>query len=153
MIYLQCLNDIKEVNRVILDPSVNDDISCDDTKGIAFELLSEQLEFTGVFKDGVLSGLFMLVPINQVTAEIHTCLLPSIHGKNAMIAGRLLLSHLFTKYQKAISWVPSPNRKALIYALKLGFQVEGVNRASFLKNGELVDQKLVGLTKGDYLCQ
>lgn len=151
MITLQPLNDIKVINRVILDAAVNDDISDDASKNHELQQLPHTFECLGIYQDEEIKGLFMLVPQNAVTAEIHTCLL--LRGRAAFKAGQLLLEYLFSKYQKAISYTPSNNRKALIYAIGLGFKKEGILTQSFLKNGELLNQTLVGLTKGEYLCQ
>ncbi|WP_307891303.1 GNAT family N-acetyltransferase [Acinetobacter seifertii] len=84
---------------------------------------------------------------------MHTCLLPSLRGSRAVEAGKLILKLIFENHQKVISWIPENNRKAKLFAQMLGFQVEGINRASFLKDGKLLDQFLVGLTKGEYSCQ
>lgn len=151
MITLQSLNDLDLINRVILDAAVNDDISDDATKNHELQHLPHAFECLGIYQDEEIRGLFMLVPHNAVTAEIHTCLL--LRGKEAFQAGQLLLDYLFSNYQKAISYTPSTNKKALFYALRLGFKKEGVLTQSFLKNGMLVDQVVVGLTKGEYLCQ
>ncbi len=151
MITLQPLSDIDVINRVILDAAVNDDISDDASKNHEIQQLPHSFECLGIYQDKEIKGLFMLAPQNAVTAEIHTCLL--LRGKEAFQAGKLLLEHLFSKYLKAISYTPSSNRKALIYAIGLGFKKEGVLTQSFLKNGVLLDQTLVGLTKGEYLCQ
>lgn len=151
MITLQPLNDLDLINRVILDAAVNDDISDDASMSHEIQQLPHAFECLGIYQDGEIKGLFMLVPQNAVTAEIHTCLL--LRGKEAFQAGQLLLDYLFSNYQKAISYTPSTNKKALFYALRLGFKKEGVLTQSFLKNGELLDQTLVGLTKGEYLCQ
>lgn len=151
MITLQPLNDLDLINRVILDTAVNDDISDDASKNHELQQLPHTFECLGIYQNEEVKGLFMLVPQNAVTAEIHTCLL--LRGKEAFQAGEILLDYLFSNYQKAISYTPSTNKKALFYALRLGFKKEGVLTQSFLKNGELLDQTLVGLTKGEYLCQ
>ena len=151
MITLQPLNELDLINRVILDAAVNNDISDDASKNHEIQQLPHTFECLGIYQHGEIKGIFMLLPQNAVTAEIHTCLL--LRGKEAFQAGRLLLSYLFNKYQKAISYTPLTNKKALFYALRLGFKKEGVLTQSFLKNGVLVDQVVVGLTKGEYLCQ
>lgn len=153
MMKLHVVGDVAVINRLMTDESVNADVSDDNTVGITFDALPSHCEFLGIYLDGSIQGFFVLVPQNTVTAEIHTCLLPSIRGVTALQAGKLLLNYLFSKYQKAISWIPDGNRKALLYSLKLGFVVEGLSQQSFLKNGQLIDQKLVGMTRERYLCQ
>lgn len=146
------LTSLDDINKIILDPSVQDDISDDPTKGSVIQSLSNY-EWIGVVEDGQIQGLFVLITLNSISVEIHTCLLPSLRGSKAFQAGELILNLIFKNYEKVISWVPENNRKAKLFSLRLGFQVEGINRASFLKNGKLQDQILVGLTKGEYLCQ
>lgn len=145
--------DINQINKIMLDLSVVDDISDDYSKGCAIHTLPENFEFMAIYDLGQLQGFYVITPLNAVTAEIHTCLLPTIRGKKAILAGTLLLNCLFSRYLKAISWVPEINRKALIYAIRLGFSVEGINKKSFFKNSCLIDQKLVGLTREEWLCQ
>ena len=96
MITLQPLNDIKVINRVILDAAVNDDISDDASKNHEIQQLPHTFECLGIYQDEEIKGLFMLVPQNAVTAEIHTCLL--LRGKEAFQAGRLLLDYLSVSY-------------------------------------------------------
>jgi hypothetical protein len=43
--------------------------------------------------------------------------------------------------------VPAHNRLALAFAEAAGMKVYGRNHASFLKNGELLDQICLGLSK------
>lgn len=150
---LVAINDVEMINQVMSDISVIDDISDDYSKGCVFRTLPESFEFMAIYDLGQLQGFYVITPLNTVTAEIHTCLLPGIRGGKALNAGRLLLDYLFSKYLKAISWVPEINRKALIYAIRLGFSIEGVNKKSFFKNSCLIDQTLVGLTREKWLCR
>lgn len=146
------LTNLEDINKIILNQHVQDDISDDLTKNQAVQSL-KNYEWIGVVDDDQLQGLFVLISQNSISVEIHTCLLPSMRGSKAFRAGELILNLIFKNYEKVISWVPENNRKAKLFSLLLGFQVEGINRASFLKNGKLQDQILVGLTKGEYLCQ
>ena len=146
------LTNLEDINRILLNEYIQDDISDDPTKGHAIQSLQNH-EWIGVVDDDHLQGLFLLVSQNSISIEIHTCLLPTLRGNKAIEAGKLILDLIFKKYEKVISWVPENNRKAKLMALRLGFEIEGINRASFLKNGKLHDQFLVGLTKGEFLCQ
>ncbi|MCH7391815.1 GNAT family N-acetyltransferase [Acinetobacter dispersus] len=146
------LTSLEDVNKIILNEHIQDDISDDPTKGFAIQSLQNH-EWIGVVDDDQIQGLFLLVSQNSISVEIHTCLLPSLRGIKAIEAGKLILNLIFQKYEKVISWIPENNRKAKLMSYRLGFEVEGINRASFLKNGKLHDQFLVGLTKGEFLCQ
>lgn len=153
MIEIKELTNLNKINEIMLNPFVQDDISDDFSKGIELSEIPQNIQFMGVYLNSELHGFYMLVPQNSVTVEVHTCLLPSLRGKNAIQAGKIIIAYMFSNYRKIVSYVPSGNKKAEIYALLLGFKIEGINRESYLKDGKLIDMKLVGITKGEYLCQ
>lgn len=106
--------------------------------------------------DGMPGGVFLVHAQNSYCYEMHTCLLPRLWGRQAAYAAQLLLAWAFTETQclKMVSNVPANNRQALRFALAGGMVKEGVNRASYMQRGELVDQILVGITKKEWeLCQ
>lgn len=100
------------------------------------------------------AGCFLFHAHNAVTFEVHTCLTPQMWGPKAREAARLAQIWIFTNTpaQKLVTHVPSYNAVALRFALRCGFTQEGVNRASFLRGGELLDQHLLGLTKKEWQC-
>ena len=100
-------------------------------------------------------GVYLVHPHNSVTYEIHTCLLPIAWGSKARQAGKLVLDWMFanTPCQKVITQVPQTNALALRYAKRCGMVVEGNNRQSFLKNGQLLDMTQLGITKKEHTCQ
>jgi RimJ/RimL family protein N-acetyltransferase len=99
-------------------------------------------------------GVYMLVPQSSRCFEIHTCILPSGYGRPAAEASQLILRYLFDGARpladKLISRVPADNPRALAYSLRAGLKPEGVNRASFLRNGKLLDQTWVGITRTEW---
>ena len=100
-------------------------------------------------------GVYLIHRHNAVTYEIHTCLLPAAWGNKSKKAGKLVLDWIFqnTPCQKVITQVPEDNSLALRYAIRCGMVQEGVNRASFLKNGKLLDMTQLGITKKEHTCQ
>jgi len=108
-----------------------------------------------VIDDGEVLGAYFLHPHNMVTYEIHTCLLPAAWGKKAREAAKLVLSWMFanTGCMKVITNVPENNERAFAYAKRAGLSVEGINKSSFMKNGELLNQKMMGITKEEFVCQ
>lgn len=103
--------------------------------------------------DGEPAGVFMLHQHNAACWEVHTCLLPRAWGQPAAQAAQLLLAYAFgIGARKVITHVPSYNRLALRFAKAAGMTQEGVNRASFAKNGELLDQIMLGITEKEWLC-
>lgn len=145
--------DAKRITEIINDPSISDLLCDDNTQNTVIDDCSGQY-WIGVFDDdNVMQGAFLLIPQNSVCVDIHTCLLPILHGNQAIQAGQMLLNIVFASYQKAVTSVSVNNRRASLFAARLGFKTEGVNRQSFLKNGQLLDQKVMGLTIGEYICQ
>ena len=100
-------------------------------------------------------GMYLVHPHNCVTYEIHTCLLPIAWGGKARQAGKLVLDWIFanTNCQKVVTQVPQTNALALRYAKRCGMVVEGNNRQSYLKNGQLLDMTQLGITKKEHTCQ
>jgi RimJ/RimL family protein N-acetyltransferase len=94
-------------------------------------------------------GVFFYHPHSTVLWEVHTCVLPEFWGEPATTAARAGLAWMIenTPCRKVITHVPRTNQKARMFALRVGLKDEGVNRASFLKDGDLVDQYLMGITE------
>ena len=106
--------------------------------------------------DGAPAGVFLVHAHNTVCYEMHTCLLPRTWGQQAKDAAQMLLRWAFedTDCQKMITTVPAYNRPALRFAKAGGMSQEGINRASFMRNGELIDQIMLGITKQEWkTCQ
>jgi RimJ/RimL family protein N-acetyltransferase len=106
--------------------------------------------------DDAPAGVFLLHAVRAYCYEVHTCLLPRIWGAGAAKAARLLIAHVFTEIgaKKLVTNVPNNNRLALRFAKASGLKVEGVNRQSFLRNGEMEDQIMLGITIREWTsCQ
>lgn len=100
--------------------------------------------------DSEVMGVFMLVPVNAITYEVHTCIQPEYWGKKAAEAARLLIDWMFgnTPCRKIITHVPAYNRLAYRFAKQAGLADEGLIKNSFLKHGQVYDQHLLGIAKG-----
>lgn len=102
------------------------------------------------------AGVFLLHAVRSQCYEVHTCLLPRIWGQRASIAAQLLIDHVFNVIcaQKLITNVPAKNRPALRFAKASGLVIEGVNRESFMRDGVMEDQIMLGITKKEWeSCQ
>lgn len=95
--------------------------------------------------------LFILIPYNFVTYEVHTCVLPQYRGKEATRATKVGAKWMFTETpcQKINTFIPITNTQAYALARSAGMKIEGVNKKSFLKDGVLYDQIMMGLCKED----
>ena len=97
-----------------------------------------------------LLGIFILVPQNCATYEIHTCLLPCAWGARAAVAALGITPWFFAQIDRChriVTNVPANNRLALRFARKAGMTQYGLNPLSFLKAGVLHDQHLLGLSR------
>jgi len=106
-----------------------------------------------VWIDAAGHGVFMLHPHNAITFEVHTCLLESGKGLATMLA-KDVIKWIFenTPCERLITNVPDNNRLALRLAERAGMKQFGVNEKSFKKNGELLDQIMLGISRED-ICQ
>jgi hypothetical protein len=96
-----------------------------------------------------LLGLFVLYPQNAVCWEIHTRLLPCAWGARAAEAAKGILEWLWTNTPavRLVTSAPGNNRLAIRFAEAGGLSRFGRNPASYLKNGKLHDQILLGISK------
>lgn len=105
--------------------------------------------------NGDVGGVFLVHALNGYCYEMHTCLLPRTWGEQAAKAAQMLAGWVFNVAggEKLVTNVPANNRAARRFALAGGMQQEGINRASFMKGGKMIDQIFLGITKGEWLCQ
>ena len=106
--------------------------------------------------DGEPAGVFLAHQTNSFCYEMHTCMLPRIWGDVAAKAAQMLAAHVFYELggEKLITLVPAYNRAALRFAKSGGMQQEGINRASYRRNGVMIDQIMLGITKQEWItCQ
>jgi RimJ/RimL family protein N-acetyltransferase len=115
--------------------------------------VGEPIVYLAAFEGTELGGVWIYHPHNLATYEVHTCCLPEWWGPRALEAARRTLIWIteHTPCRKVITHVPVTNRAAYRFACKVGMIDEGLNRASFLKNGVLIDQHLLGITE-DEIC-
>ncbi len=104
--------------------------------------------------DAEVTALFVLVPQNSATLEVHTCIKKKHRGRRAVLSAKSMLIWVFsnTDAEKVITNIPFYNRPAKSFALMSGLSVEGINRMSIMKNGILYNQWFMGITKGE-VCQ
>ena len=109
---------------------------------------SESLWYVVAEDAGELLGLWLLVPLNSICWEIHTCLLPCAYGPRGQAAAKEMAAWIWanTPCRRLVTTVPKPNQLALRFAVRAGMQEYGRNPASFLKNGVLHDQVLLGMS-------
>ena len=99
--------------------------------------------------------LFMLVPRTLTIYETHTMIEPEGRGRQAVKDTLKAAKWFFDNNptcEKVITYVPFFNKQARLFARLVGMKDEGVCTKSFKKDGELIDQWVLGLEKGA-ICQ
>ena len=98
-------------------------------------------------------GLYNLHPHNSSTLEIHAFILPEHRKAKSEESGKAILKWILEEspqqYQKVIAQVPFLYPNVKDFCIKNGFQIEGINRLSHKKNGEIVDQWFLGITRDE----
>lgn len=150
------LADSEVANRIIHHPEVYPDM-CDDYADPAhtqlgrYLLMEENLYLLHPNDNTV----FCFAPRTLVLFEVHTMIEPEGRGHQAVKAARDALHWIFTNTtcEKVITYVPFFNRKARVFARKVGLVDEGVCTKSFKKDGELIDQWVLAIEKEALSCQ
>ena len=139
-------NDMDAVSKIINHPKVFDMAKDDYTPDPvvadpdAFYIIND--EETGVIR---------VDPISGCTCIVHVAALPELWGKTKEFVKEALDWGLRnTGFMKAIALVPTENSLATKLCLDVGFRFEGFVCKSIMRDFELRDQFLFGLTKFDF---
>lgn len=145
--------DMGLVREIVTDPAIWPHVQ-EDGAGQDWEPLDHDGFQWMLVTDPLPAGVFLVHARGLACYEMHTCLLPRTWGKQAADAAQLLLRWAFTETscRKMITAVPAYNRAALRFARAGGMQQEGINRASYLHAGQMIDQIMLGITKEEWLC-
>ena len=145
------------IKWIITHPAIWTDVS-DDFSPAAEKWEPSQSELVRyvLVRDGEdLLGLFMLVPENEICWKVHTGLLPIARGSRAKQAAEQGIQWVWanTPCLRLITDVPKYNRQASLFARWAGMTEFGVNPKSYMKNGELQDVTMLGISKEEQCPQ
>lgn len=144
------LYDIDLIRGVMLHPDILPTIIDDTWNGVAYHPDIANEIYLGVEVDGKLAGVYRLHWISGVCLQGHAHILPDYRKeyskKSCHAVMKWLVKHV-RACQKVDCSVPSvyPNVKQFLAAC--GFTEEGVSRKSFMLDGQLHDQWLMGITR------
>lgn len=150
-------HDMDAVREILTDPAVwslvSDD-GCPDRHDFT-PVRDTRIVYLLARDQGVPVGVFLLVPVNAVTWDVHCAMLPGYRGLPAVVAARLALDLAFAEAdaRKLTAAIPASNQRAVRFARALGFRQEGVSTRSFLKNGRLEDRIVFGIERETCLQQ
>lgn len=144
--------DMRLVREVMCHPKIYPFISDDGSPAVEdFQPIDNPAVLYLVCKDGEeLLGVWMFIPQNSVTVEVHTCLLPGHGFRRAREAAKGAAAWIWVNYtgcHRIVTTVPSFNRIAREFAEAAGMTIFGSNPASFAREGILYDQDLLGMSR------
>lgn len=106
--------------------------------------------YLGGFVDDVCVGVVLVNFLSKNVADVHIQVLPEHRKAHALDFGLAARDWLFDAgLTKLLAQIPFCCENVKNFALKIGFEVEGVNRKRWLKNGQLWDSWYLGCLRGD----
>lgn len=151
MIQFERSFDYALIRGIMVHPSVYRHLTDDSSPPAAQyrPIESDAVWYLVVWDGNELLGLWMCVPQNSVCWEIHTALMPNAWGERAHRAAAMLQTWIWvnTPCRRIITNVPADNRVAYHFALAAGMEVYGQNEDSFLRDGKLLTQICLGISR------
>lgn len=138
------------ISSVLNHPKVQKHVRDDFSLGCDLEYpIIDHVYYVACFDDSVLVGLFVGTAVSMTIMDCHTSILPEFWGDKAKEAGRLAIDWAFsnTGFDKLVGCTPITNKLAIKYNEDIGFEREGINKKSIMKNGQLIDQIYFGLER------
>ena len=148
MIEVFVCDDMDYIRSVMFDDEMFERASDD------FMVKNDDLLRKGVWlkitDSGTNYGLSAVRPVSSSVVNVHIHIPQKNRGEKTVQAGKAVLNWIVnnskSNFSKINTQIPIIYRDVIIYALKLGFKKEGVNRYSVLKKGSWVDQQYMGIT-------
>jgi len=108
--------------------------------------------YLGIFHDDNIIGFWALDSETSSTIGIH-CNVIEKYREHSMLVGSYFADYIFSTYphvHKLNAKIATAYKDVYAFTKKFGFKDEGVDRKSFMKEGELLDRHILGLTREDY---
>lgn len=136
--------DKDRIAKVLKDPEIFDRIAEDGILSSDYQIPDDAIYVMN--EDS--TALMIYHHHNSVTLECHVQVLKD-YRDIAMDFGKSALQWAWdnTKASKIVAQIPEIYPDVLKFALKNGFEIEGINESSYIKNGELYDQIYLGLIR------
>lgn len=141
---------LEVIDHVLKHPKIKECIGDDFSGDVEYPIM-DNIYYLAVYGQE-LAGMFVVFPLNAVTYDAHSAILPEYYGDKAKEAGRLAIDWVFdnTDCLKINGSTPVYNRLAVKYSEEIGFIREGINSKSIMKNGKLYDQIYFGLEREEW---
>lgn len=135
----------EDAHKVLTDPDVFSTIAEDGMYYVEHD--PSALYLCGYVPE--LIGCFIIHKQNRVTVECHVQVLPKYREQYALEFGHAFMAWTWANIncEKIVAQIPCIYPNVKDFALKLGFEIEGINRASYMKNDEIHDQWHLGVIR------
>lgn len=145
--------DVDAIKDVFTHPEIWATIAEDNQYPEDFEVdLTKEL-YMACLVNGEIIGFYAFAVVNGIELDIHAQILPKFRKKYSLASGKAILDWFFhyapEKYQKLTAQIPFKYPNVKDFALRIGFQHEGVNRKSYKKDGVIYDQWHLGITRDE----
>jgi len=143
------------IKAIMTLPEMWATVAEDGQSPVLYEPNVEDEAWVLITKDGgeELIGAYRIHSHNSVTVEIHAQILPEHRKEHGKESGRTILKWILDNAdpdcQKVIAQIPEIYPNVINFTKGQGFKEEGVNRLSYKKNGIIVDQVLLGITRSE----
>jgi len=135
----------RDAHLVLSHPDIFETVAEDNMDVI--NMPDEHLYLCGYVPD--LIGCFILHKLNGICADCHVQVLPEYRKQYAEEFGQKVIEWTWdnTQLQKLVAQIPFLYPNVRDFAVKMGFKVEGTNKASFMKDGMIHSQWYLGLIR------
>ena len=149
--YYERTEDVSLIESVLFDSEMFSRISEDGQliDDINIEISSNHL-WVALYHNEILLGIGWIHPLSIATGMIHIHVSKQ-HRSHSYQCGMMMLDAMLslTQHNKFNAEIPIIYRDVIKFTQKMGFQIEGTNRQSVYKNGQLVDQIYLGCTRSE----
>lgn len=143
--------DTDEILSVLTNPDILKTITEGDSTNLAVDV--NNICFIVAYLGDEISAVFIFDRLSNVVFDIHAHVLPAKRQHSKDI-GAAILKHFFDIApwaEKLNAIIPDCYPNVIRYAQSFGFQIEGINRASYVFGDKIIDQTYLGATKDEVL--
>lgn len=142
--------DEQEILQVIANPAIVKTISED---GGSLSIDPNASCFIACKVDGELASVWIFHKVGAIELDVHAHVLPS-HRQHSKAIGQEVLKEILSIApwaSKYTAQIPHKHPNVYRYAKQFGFIGEGINRKSYLSDGQVYDQWRIGALKEEIL--
>ena len=143
-------HDIKLISSVALHPDMVNDMLEDGQSIADCSFNTDNDCYLSVKDREEVIAVYILKPLSKTVIDIHPMVIPAKRrygNESIKSVFDWILSNCSKSVNKVVAQFPSTRKNIERFAMCNGFTKEGINRLSFMKNNELIDQTMVGITR------